>query len=85
MFGRCFFPEGHRQAVSVVDANGNFILRLGAYGNADDRGPEVRFAYTRYITVNDSRLYINDTVNHRILSVSLASAQEKILPLEQAP
>ena len=70
-FGRTFVPESHRNTLSVLDTNGNFILRLGGYGNQDDRGPEIRLAHCRYVTVNDQRLYLNDVVNKRILSVDL--------------
>ena len=38
-FGRSFAPEMDRYRVAVLDANGNLILRLGQYGNADDGKP----------------------------------------------
>jgi len=82
LYGRAFIPEGHRAAVSVLDPNGNFILRLGAYGNPDDRGPDIRFAYLRYLSVNDNRLYINDSTNQRILSVDLKYAQDRTVELK---
>jgi hypothetical protein len=77
LYARTFIPESHRGSISIVDTNGNFILRIGEYGNADDRGPEIRFIHCRYVAVNDSRLYINDVVNRRILSVDLKYETER--------
>ncbi len=74
-FGRSFYPQSHRHSVAVVDTNGNFILRVGGYGNADDKGPEIRFAHCRYVAVTDKKLFINDIVNKRILSVDLTYEQ----------
>src|SRR5581483_11904291 len=34
-YARSFVPEGSRYTVSVVDTNGNFILRMGGWGNCD--------------------------------------------------
>jgi hypothetical protein len=69
--GRLFVPEIHRNSVAVVDAGGNFIMRVGEYGNADDRGLEIRMADCRFVGVSETRLFINDAVNKRILSVRL--------------
>ena len=75
-YGRLFFPEVHRNSVAIVDAGGNFMLRVGEYGNQDDRGPEIRLAYTRFVGVSETRLFINDMINKRILSVRLAYQKE---------
>ena len=69
-------PEIHRNSIAIVDAGGNFIMRVGQYGNQDDRGPEIRFAYTRFVAANDKRLFINDMMNKRILSVRLSYEKE---------
>jgi hypothetical protein len=74
--GRLFVPEIHRNSVAIVDAGGNFILRVGEYGNADDRGPEIRMADVRFVGVSETRLFINDAVNKRILSVRLNYQKE---------
>jgi hypothetical protein len=82
-YGRLFLPEIHRNSVAIVDAGGNFILRVGQYGNADDRGPEIRMADTRFIGVSETRLFINDAVNKRILSVRLGyqkEAETEVMP-----
>ena len=39
-FERCFVPALHTCTVNVLDANGNIIVRIGGYGNADSRGRE---------------------------------------------
>jgi hypothetical protein len=75
-FARSFVPESFRNSVSVLDTNGNFILRLGSYGNPDDRGEAVRIAHCRYVAVNDRRLYLNDVGNKRVLSIDLKYERE---------
>lgn len=40
-FGRVFVPEADRYSVAVLDTNGQVILRIGRYGNADDGRPLV--------------------------------------------
>ena len=41
-FARSFAPEVDHFSVAVLDTNGNLILRVGKYGNADDGMPLVR-------------------------------------------
>ena len=38
-FARSFAPELDRYSVAVLDSNGNLLLRIGRYGNADDGKP----------------------------------------------
>ena len=38
LFERVFVPAAQTCTVNVLDANGNIVLRIGAYGNADSRG-----------------------------------------------
>lgn len=75
-FARSFIPESYRNSVTVVDTNGNFILRLGQYGNQDDRGPDICMGHCRYVAVNDNALFLNDVLNKRILMVALKYHQE---------
>ena len=75
-FGRLFMPEFHRNSVAIIDSDGNFVMRVGQYGNADDQGPEIRMADVRFVAVSDKRLFINDAVNKRILSVRLEYQKE---------
>jgi hypothetical protein len=81
-YARSFVPEGSRNTVSVVDTNGNFILRMGGWGNCDDRGPDVRLSYVRFVGVGDSGLYIDDQHNCRMLKVALKYEKEQELPLK---
>lgn len=39
-FDRSFVPSSHTCTVTVLDSNGNIILKIGAYGNADSRGKD---------------------------------------------
>jgi len=39
-FERCFVPALHTCTVNVLDANGNIVVRIGGYGNADSRGAD---------------------------------------------
>jgi sugar lactone lactonase YvrE len=39
-FERLFVPALHTSTVNVLDANGNIVVRIGGYGNADSRGAD---------------------------------------------
>ena len=39
-YERSFVPAAHKSAVDVLDANGNVIVSIGGYGNADCRGKD---------------------------------------------
>jgi hypothetical protein len=39
-YERSFLPAAHKSAVNVLDANGNVIISIGGYGNADCRGKD---------------------------------------------
>jgi DNA-binding beta-propeller fold protein YncE len=43
-FARSFAPETDQFSVAALDSNGNLILRIGRYGNADDGMPAMRNA-----------------------------------------
>ncbi len=88
-FGRSFAPELDRYRVAVLDSNGNLILRIGQYGNADSAGPkssvplggdEVGMVHGAYLaTDTDRRLFVADGASDRIFSVKLGyHAEEKI-------
>jgi len=80
-YARSFVSEQDRYSVAVLDTNGNLILRLGKYGNADSSGPgspeklggdEVGLFLGAYLaTHTDKRLFVADPGNARIVSVSL--------------
>jgi hypothetical protein len=79
-YARSFLPEAHRQSVSVVDSNGNFILRMGEYANVDDKVDGIPIAFCRDVGVNDTHLYVDDVTNGRLLKVRLGCGKEKELP-----
>ena len=93
-YGRVFAPESHRSSVAVLDTNGNFVLRLGRYGNADSgRGPdspikvgapEIALAYCTYLAADSGRrrLYLCDQGNSRIVGVRLEYEREVTLPVK---
>jgi DNA-binding beta-propeller fold protein YncE len=39
-FDRAFVPAMQTYSVNVLDANGNLVVRIGSYGNADSLGPD---------------------------------------------
>lgn len=101
-FGRCFVPEPARFEVAVLDANGNRVLRVGRYGNADDGvpleaksappsvrpigGDEVALFSPNYVAVlTDTRLFIADAGNGRIVSVKLSYHAEEKVALKDVP
>ncbi|MCX7805659.1 MAG: hypothetical protein N3A38_10785, partial [Planctomycetota bacterium] len=94
-YGRVFVTEAHRCAVAMLDTNGNFVLRLGRYGNADSGrgpdspirvgGPEIALAYCSFLTLDCGRrrLYLVDSGNNRIVSVEIAYAVEETAALKE--
>jgi hypothetical protein len=77
-FARVFVPQAHCSSVAVLDTNGNEILRVGRYGNADSQGPqslvpkpEIGYLFPIYVTVSDKALYVADLGNARIVRADL--------------
>jgi sugar lactone lactonase YvrE len=93
-FGRSFAPEVDRYQVAVLDSNGNLILRIGKYGNADSAGAkstvpiggdEVGMVHGAYLaTHTDHRLFIADVSSDRIFSVKLDYHQTEKVSLGTA-
>jgi hypothetical protein len=94
-FNRSFAPEIGHYSVAVLDANGNLILRVGRYGNAESAGPkspvplggdEVGLVHAAYVGVHtDRRLFIADAGNARIASVKLGYHATHTVPLRDVP
>ena len=61
----------------MLDTNGNHIARIGRYGNADDTGPEIHFAWPAFVDEAGGKLYVSDSVNRRVMIVRLAYAAEE--------
>lgn len=80
-FNRSFAPEIDRYSVAILDEEGNLILRVGQYGNADSQGPkskvplgedEVSIMHGAYLaTLTDEYLFIADPSNQKVTSVKL--------------
>jgi len=78
-FARTFVAANQCYSVIVIDANANFIARIGRYGNVDDEG--IRIAWPRAIAASDEALYIGDHANRRVLRAKLGYAAEEELPV----
>jgi RNA polymerase sigma-70 factor (ECF subfamily) len=86
-FARSWLPANHIQSVLVYDANGNKILRVGRYGNADCRGkdslapnPDIGFCWVYAIAASDEALYVLDGGNRRTLRAKLGFHAEASVP-----
>ena len=71
-------PNNAVCGVMVVDSNGNFVMRVGKYGNVDDEG--ARFAYIRSVFATDEALYVYDMANARLSKITLKYGAEEIVP-----
>lgn len=88
LFERVFLPAVQTASVNVLDANGNLILRMGRYGNADSGGrgspvpePDIAFIFPRFVTATDEAVYVDDEENARILRIRLAYAVQETVGL----
>jgi len=98
-FGRSFAPEVDHFTVAVLDSAGNLIMRVGRYGNVDDGvplvknsavkprsigGDETALFHAAYVaTQTDSRLFVADAGNARIVSVKLGYHTPASVPLQK--
>ncbi len=83
-FKRSFAPESERYSVAVLDTNGNLIMRIGQYGNVDDKG--IGLIYPSYVaTHSDRRIFVADQGNGRILSAKLGYHTEEKVTLNGVP
>jgi sugar lactone lactonase YvrE len=79
-YGRVFLPNVFRFSVEMLDTAGNQIDRIGRYGTVDDDGAggsNIRLAWPAFLSVNGEKLYISDSVNHRITVVRFDWAAEE--------
>ena len=83
-FARSFAPETERYSVAVLDTNGNLIMRIGQYGNADDEG--IGLIYPTYLASDtDRRRFIVDQGNARILSAKRGYHTDARIALTDVP
>ena len=88
-FERCFLPSDHLYSVTVLDANGNRVLRIGRYGNPDSHGPnspvpnpDIAFCFVKGVAVSDKAVYVSDQGNRRLLKAGLSYENEVFKALD---
>jgi len=91
-WGRIYYPTSLLPRVSVIDNEGNAILRFGTYGNRDSAGGldgdlvptrGVPLAWPNSVDATDEYVYVSDIVNIRLLRLAKtfrAEASAKIRP-----
>jgi hypothetical protein len=85
-YKRTWVPEAYRHGVGILDTNGNLIMHLGRYGNADSGrgegspvkvgGDGITFAHVQYVTGTDGYFCASDIANERIVVVKVAYHEE---------
>lgn len=80
-FGRIFRPNPFLFSVEVLDTNGNCLMRVGRYSNADSAGPsdkvpqpEVAFAFPFAASIRSDSLFVSDPINQRVVTVKFEQA-----------
>jgi len=78
-FGRVYYPTSLVPHVSVIDNEGNAILRFGTYGNRDSTGglpgdlvptKNIPLAWPNSVDADDDHIYVSDIVNIRLLRLA---------------
>ena len=77
-YGRVFAPDVFRFSVQMLDTDGRHIARIGRYGNTDDRGPDIRFAWPAFVSVAGDKLYVCDSANGRVSIIRFDYAAESV-------
>ena len=76
-YGRVFAPDCFQFRVHVLDSAGNELANVGRYGNADDKGADLPFAWPAFVHAGmDGKLYVSDPLNRRITVVAFDYADE---------
>jgi hypothetical protein len=76
-YGRVFAPNVFRFSVEMLDTNGNQMLRIGRYGNVDDAGPDIRFAWPAFVSVAKGKVYVSDPGACRVSVIRFDHAAEE--------
>jgi hypothetical protein len=89
LFARVFVPTAHLYSIMVLDTNGNKIMRLGRYGNADCRGPDslspdpdIGLHWVMAVEPSDKALYISDAGNQRIVKAKMGYETQESCPIK---
>jgi hypothetical protein len=80
-WGRVLVPQCHRQSILILDGNANAILRVGKFGNAETKGPDICFTMPKYMGASDTAMYVADRALGRVLKADLGYAAEEIVPV----
>jgi hypothetical protein len=80
-YGRCYVPENYRHSVGILDTNGNLVMHLGKYGNADS-GKKVAFAYVTDTATTDEYLAVCDLGNERLVILRINYHAEETAPVK---
>jgi len=81
-YGRLFIPSAVTQKVTVIDNNGNLILKFGQYGNIDSRGglagpgqtiptPAIPLAWPYSACASEEHIFVSDMMNNRIVRLAM--------------
>ncbi|MCX7803929.1 MAG: hypothetical protein N3A38_01950 [Planctomycetota bacterium] len=74
---RVYVPDAYRMCVHVLDTNGNYLLRIGKYGNQDDAKGAIAFARPRFVSVAaPGRIIVTDPQNGKATRIDLVYAAE---------
>lgn len=73
-YGRIYYPTSLLPQVSVIDNEGNVILRFGTYGNRDSLGGpmpgrDIPMAWPNSVDATDDHIYVGDIVNIALLRI----------------
>jgi outer membrane protein assembly factor BamB len=91
-YGRIYYPTSLLPCVSVIDNEGNAILRFGTYGNRDSTGGlpgdavptrDVPMAWPNCVDATDDSIYVSDIVNIRLLRLAKQFKLEALLRAKQ--
>jgi hypothetical protein len=90
-YKRSYVPETYRRSIGILDANGNFIMRVGRYGNYDSQlGPKSRIpveggiasTFIRFISGTDNCLvYAGQSTACTVLKLDYHA--EHTIPIEE--
>lgn len=78
-YGRIYYPSLNGPKVSMMDNEGNEILKFGAYGNRDSLGglegdliptKDVPMIFPNSVDATDDFIYVTDIVNIRLLRLA---------------
>jgi hypothetical protein len=82
-YKRTWVPEAYRPSAGIVDTEGNLIMHLGRYGNADSGrdGKEVTMAHLMDLTATDKYACIPDMANERIVVAKITYHATETAPI----